>query len=41
VKVDRERAIQLGLSPQSVATSVSVALRGEQLRDFRSGDGEV
>ena len=41
VKVDRERAIQLGLSPQSVAASVSVALRGEQLRDFRSGDGEV
>ena len=41
VRVDRQRAIQLGLSPQAVAASLSVALRGEQLRDFRSGDGEV
>jgi hydrophobic/amphiphilic exporter-1 (mainly G- bacteria), HAE1 family len=41
VRVDRERAVQLGLDPQSVATSVSVAMRGEQLRDFRGRDGEV
>lgn len=41
IRVDRERAIQLGLDPQSVATSVSAAMRGERLRDFRSGDGEV
>lgn len=41
IRVDRERAIQLGLDPQSVAMSVSAAMRGERLRDFRSGDGEV
>jgi hydrophobic/amphiphilic exporter-1 (mainly G- bacteria), HAE1 family len=41
VHVDRDRAIQVGLSPQDVAAAVSVALRGEQLRDFRSGDGEI
>jgi hydrophobic/amphiphilic exporter-1 (mainly G- bacteria), HAE1 family len=41
VRVDRERAIQLGLSPQSVASALSVAMRGEKLRDFRGGDGEV
>ena len=41
VRVDRERAVQLGLDPQSVATSVAVALRGQELREFRSGDGEV
>ena len=41
VRVDRQRAAQLGLSPQAVASSVSVAMRGERLRDFRSGDGEV
>ena len=41
VRVDRQRAIQLGLSPQDVAAALSVALRGQQLREFRSGDGEV
>jgi HAE1 family hydrophobic/amphiphilic exporter-1 len=41
VRVDRQRAVQQGLSPQAVAASLSVALRGEELRDFRSGDGEV
>jgi hydrophobic/amphiphilic exporter-1 (mainly G- bacteria), HAE1 family len=41
VRVNRERAVQVGLSPQAVASSLSVAMRGEQLRDFRSGDGEV
>ncbi|NHA13583.1 efflux RND transporter permease subunit [Thioalkalivibrio sp. XN279] len=41
VRVDRERAVQLGLTPQSVASSVAVALRGQQLRDFRGRDGEI
>ena len=41
IRVDRERAASLGLSPQAVASSVSVAMRGEQLRDFRGKDGEV
>jgi hydrophobic/amphiphilic exporter-1 (mainly G- bacteria), HAE1 family len=41
VHVDRDRATQLGLSPRDVAAALSVAMRGEQLRDFRSGDGEI
>jgi HAE1 family hydrophobic/amphiphilic exporter-1 len=41
VRVDRERAVQQGLTPQSVASSVAVALRGQQLRDFRGRDGEI
>jgi hydrophobic/amphiphilic exporter-1 (mainly G- bacteria), HAE1 family len=41
VRVDRERAMLQGLSPQEVASALSVAMRGEQLRDFRSEDGEV
>lgn len=41
VQVDRERASQLGLSTQDVATALSVAMRGERLRDFRGTDGEV
>ena len=41
VRVNRERATQLGLSPQDVASSVAVAMRGQQLRDFRGRDGEV
>ena len=41
VKVDRMRAMQQGLDPQTVATSLSVAMRGEQLREFRGADGEL
>jgi hydrophobic/amphiphilic exporter-1 (mainly G- bacteria), HAE1 family len=41
VRVDRERAVLQGLSPQDVASALSVAMRGEQLRDFRSADGEI
>jgi hydrophobic/amphiphilic exporter-1 (mainly G- bacteria), HAE1 family len=41
VRVDRQRAVGLGLSPQMVASSLSVAMRGEQLREFRGEDGEV
>lgn len=41
IRVDREKAVQLGLSPQAVASSVAVALRGQQLRDFRGRDGEI
>lgn len=41
VKVDRLRAMQQNLDPQTVASSLSVAMRGEQLRDFRGADGEV
>ncbi len=41
VQVDRQRAALLGLDPETVARAVSVALRGEKLRDFRGEDGEV
>ena len=41
VRVDRQRAALLGLDPESVARAVSVALRGERLRDFRGRDGEI
>ncbi len=41
IVVDRERAMKYGLSPQTVATAVSTAMRGENLREFRSSDGEI
>ncbi len=41
ISVDRDRAAQVGLSPQGVADAVAVALRGQKLRDFRGDDGEV
>jgi len=41
VKVNRDRAGQLGLTPEYVASAVSVALRGENLRDFRGPDSEI
>ena len=41
ISVDRERAGQVGLTPESVAGAVSVALRGQKLRDFRGEDGEI
>ena len=39
--VDRERAARLGLSPQSVAQTVAVAMRGDKLKDFRADDREI
>ena len=41
ISVDRDRAGQLGLTPEYVASAVAVALRGENLRDFRGEDGEI
>jgi HAE1 family hydrophobic/amphiphilic exporter-1 len=41
IHVNRERAGMRGLTPQSVAAAVAIALRGENLRDFRSDDGEI
>ena len=41
ITVDRERAGQIGLTPESVASAVSTALRGDNLRDFRGEDGEI
>ena len=41
IVVDRERAMALGLSTELVAQFVSLALRGENLREFRGEDGEI
>ncbi|MEM8816578.1 MAG: efflux RND transporter permease subunit [Pseudomonadota bacterium] len=41
VSVDRERAAAAGLSADAIARSVSIAMRGENLREFRAETGEV
>jgi hydrophobic/amphiphilic exporter-1 (mainly G- bacteria), HAE1 family len=41
VRVDRERARSLGLSSQSVAEVVAGAMRGTELRPYRTPSGEV
>ncbi len=41
VVVDRERARQYGFSTQQIASTVSTAMRGYNLRRFRTPDGEV
>ena len=41
VTVDRERALRVGLSTDQVATAVMVALRGEELPQYRGANGEV
>lgn len=41
VVVDRTRAANVGLSTDEIAQSVSVAMRGENLNDFRDERGEI
>jgi HAE1 family hydrophobic/amphiphilic exporter-1 len=41
VRVDRERANQLGFSTQEVAQAVAIAIRGVNLREFKGEDGEI
>jgi HAE1 family hydrophobic/amphiphilic exporter-1 len=41
VRVDRERAAQYGFSAEEVGRYVGIALRGQQLREFRGDEGEV
>ncbi len=41
VVVDRDRAGQYGFSAQDVAATVTIALRGQRLRSYRTGEGEV
>jgi len=41
VVVDRERAARLGLSPQIVAQTLAVAMRGDPLKEFRADDREI
>ena len=39
--VDRDRAANLGLTPQAVAQTVAVAMRGDPLKEFRADDREI
>lgn len=41
VIVDRDRAARLGLTPQSVAQTIAIAMRGDPLKEFRSDDREI
>jgi hydrophobic/amphiphilic exporter-1 (mainly G- bacteria), HAE1 family len=41
VRVDRERAAAYGFSAEQVSSFVALALRGNQLREFRRGETEV
>jgi HAE1 family hydrophobic/amphiphilic exporter-1 len=41
VIVDRDRAARLGLTPQSIAQTVAIAMRGDRLKDFRADDREI
>jgi HAE1 family hydrophobic/amphiphilic exporter-1 len=41
VIIDRTRAANVGLSAQSIAQSISVAMRGENLREYRDDGGEI
>jgi len=41
VQIDRNRAANVGLSTQEIAESISVAMRGENLREFRDTSGEI
>ncbi len=41
VSIDRDRAAAIGLTADSIAQSVSIAMRGENLREFRGDSGEV
>jgi HAE1 family hydrophobic/amphiphilic exporter-1 len=41
VVIDRDRAALAGLTAQEIASNVAIAMRGENLREFRGESGEV
>src|SRR5690606_17372183 len=41
VTIDRERAAGVGLSTRAIADAIAIAMRGENLREFRGDQGEV
>ncbi|NND58740.1 MAG: efflux RND transporter permease subunit, partial [Gammaproteobacteria bacterium] len=41
VSVDRERASQFGLTAAEIGSSVAIAMRGDNLREFRHSEGEI
>ncbi len=41
VRIDRQRALQAGLDSTTIAQAIGVAMRGDNLREFRGEDGEI
>ena len=41
VRIDRVRAQNMGLSPEIIASTIGIAMRGQNLRTFRDDEGEV
>lgn len=41
IQIDQQRAARYGQTAESVGQAVSIALRGERLREFRGSDGEI
>ena len=41
VSIDRDRAANAGISAEEIAQSVSTAMRGENLREYRDDGGEI
>jgi len=41
VKIDRTKAENLGLTPEAIASTISIAMRGQNLRTFRGEEGEI
>jgi HAE1 family hydrophobic/amphiphilic exporter-1 len=41
VVVDRDRAARLGLGTEAVARTITAAMRGDRLKDFRTGEREI
>jgi len=41
VTIDRDRAAAIGMTAASISQSISIAMRGENLREFRGDMGEV
>ncbi|MCP3675815.1 MAG: efflux RND transporter permease subunit, partial [Gammaproteobacteria bacterium] len=41
VRIDRDRAQNMGLTPESIASTIGIAMRGQNLRTFRDIEGEI
>jgi len=41
VRIDRIKAQNMGLNPQVIASTIGIAMRGQNLRTFRDDEGEV
>ncbi len=41
VRIDRDRAQNMGLTPESIASTIGIAMRGQDLRTFRDEEGEI